>query len=317
MGVWKLSAGLCAGLFLLLVVWMMPCCADQTVLVVWPMEEGQSLPDARGSARSAGFVQGVVQEADALLPAPMSPERKTLFAARIADRTRDLVLSYKELQVAEQAEPHALTMELNLRVNTPVLKKILKDLGMFYTSRTPVACSLTLTGLRSEDWQLLEDLQTLTGVKVIMGGGQEPAVPRMQLRKLAEDRWQGSLTAPGGSFSGESRTLDGVWSDLWQQYFALPGVIAGVFSSVTFEVTGWYVTDGPEYFEDILQSWDKVVEQADLVSLKMTSENLGGVWSVQTLDPPSLRTRLEGFLAGRGLHLVFFRQEEGQGPEGV
>ena len=306
----KLSAGVLATVYGVLFLWAMPCFGAQAVHVVWPMETGQRLLDVMDQARGEGFVLGVVQEADEMLSAPLTEERRALFAARIGDKTRDLVLSYKEFNVSEQADPHALVMDLSVRVNTPVLKGILKDLGIFYTGSASVPCALTLTGLGSEDWQRLEDLQTLTGVDVIMGGNQDTTVPAMRLSKIAANRWQGELTAFDTHFSGQGTTLDGVWSDLWKQYFKLPHVISGVFATVVFEVEGWYVTDGVEYFENILQSWDKIVEEATLVSLKMPSESLGGVWSVQTLDVQALRTRLETFLGSRGLHLVFFRQEK-------
>ncbi|MDD2219562.1 MAG: hypothetical protein PHS63_05695, partial [Desulfoplanes sp.] len=197
--------------------------------------------------------------------------------------------------------------DLSVSVNTPVLKEMLKDMGIFYTSLHRVSCALTLTGFQSEDWQHLEELQTLSGVDVIYGGNQPDAVT-MQLNKVGENRWQGKLTAWDSDFTAQGRTLDVLWSELWKNYFSLPKVMSGIFSTVTFQVAGWYVTDGASYFEDILLSWDRLVEQATLLRLDMSDADFGGVWSVQTLDVQALRTRLEAFLKDRGLHLLFFQQ---------
>jgi hypothetical protein len=299
-----LFVGIC---ILLLCLWLTPGFAAQTVRVIRSLEPAQSALAVQKQMLNDGFIQGIVLEADAILPVPMDEARRVLFANYVQDKTQDLVVSYKELGFKEQNDPREIMADLSVSVNTPVLKKMLKDMGIFYTSLHRVSCALTLTGLQSEDWQHLEELQTLSGVDVIYGGNQSGAVT-VQLNKVGENRWQGKLTAWDSDFTAQGRTLDALWSELWKNYFSLPKVMSGIFSTVTFQVAGWYVTDGASYFEDILLSWDRLVEQATLLRLDMTDADFGGVWSVQTLDVPALRTRLEAFLKDRGLHLLFFQQ---------
>jgi hypothetical protein len=273
------------------------------------LEPEQHALAVRDQVLQDGFVLGIVQEADALLPVPMDEVRRALFATYVQDQTKNLVLSYKELGLKEEGSPRAVVADFSISVNTPVLKGMLKDMGIFYTSLKRVPCALTLTGLRSEDWQDLERLQSLTGVDVIYGGTRPDAVA-VQFNKIGEDRWQGELTAFDRNFTAQAPSLQSLWFELWKNYFTLPEVVSGIFSTVTFRVSGWYVTDGASYFEDILLSWDRLVEQATLLHLDMSDADFGGVWSVQTLDVQALHAKLEAFLKDRGLHLLSFQQEK-------
>ena len=302
----SLFTGICC---MLLCLWLTPGFAAQTVQVVRTLEPEQHALAVREQVLKDGFVQGIVQEADAMLPVPMDEARRALFAAYVQDYTQNLVVSYKELGFNEQDAPPAVVADFSVSVNTPLLKGMLKDMGAFYTSLKRVACALTLTGLRSEDWQHLEELQALTGVDVIYEENRPDAVAA-QIRKAGEDRWQGELTAFDKTFTAQATTLQALWFELWKKYFTLPEVVSGIFSTVTFRVAGWYVTDGASYFEDILLSWDRLVEQATLLHLDMSDADFEGVWSVQTLDIQALRTKLEAFLKDRGLHLLFFQQEK-------
>ena len=292
----------------LVVILVVPCAASQQVMVSWPLLPGQQEADVRKDVLAAGFLEGVVRQADELLAVPMDEERAGLFRTYMQDRGADLVLGYSIVETTLHEDPPSLDMHLAVNLNVPEIKKTLKELGILYTCASSVPTTMTLSGVNATDWQRLEELKTLTGVDMVVSGPDLAGEGRADLGivKSGTDAWEGTLDAFGKHFSSRGKHLDEVWLALWQNYFKLDNVVAGTFAKVRFKVDGWYVPDGVSYFDSMLSSWKKLVEEAYLLRLDLGTESLGGIWEVRTRDAQALRVRLEGFLADKGLRLVSF-----------
>jgi hypothetical protein len=298
----------------LLVVLVLPAEAAQRVEVSWPLAPDQKEMDVRDEAMHAGFLQGVVQQVGELLAAPMDSDQAELFRAYMQERVADLVTGYSVLKMVRVDEPPALDLVLSVTLNVPEIKNHLKELGILYTCTDPVATTMTLSGVNGTDWQRLEELKTLTGVMVIFSGQQaDTDGVDLQIVKSDASAWRGELTAFDKRFSSRGRSLDEVWIALWKEYFKLDRVVAGTFHTVRFKVDGWYVPEGVSYFDTLLPTWKKLVEQADLVKIEMGAESLGGLWEVRTRDVLVLRARLERFLADKGLRLAWFEDSSEPG----
>jgi hypothetical protein len=298
----------------LLVVLVLPGEAAQRVEVTWPLAPDQQEMDVREEALHAGFLQGVVQQANELLAEPMAGDRAELFGAYMENRVSDLVLGYSLLETSLVEEPPALDMVLSVTLNVPEIKKHLRQLGILYTCSNPVAATMTLSGVDGTDWQRLEELKTLTGVNVVFSGSDAaPGAAEVQIDKSDTTAWKGVLTAFDKTFTSRGKSLDEVWMALWADYFNLESVVAGIFDTVRFKIDGWYVPEGVSYFDTLLPTWKKLVEQSSLVKVELEPESLGGLWEVRTRDVQAMRSRLESFLADKGLRLVWF--DDGSDPK--
>ncbi|GAU09535.1 hypothetical protein [Desulfoplanes formicivorans] len=292
---------------LLFVALVVPGRAAQQVEVSWPLEPGQQEMDVRQQVLDAGFMKGVIQQADELLAQPMNEERAALFGTYMKDKVAELVQGYSVVRSTVHENPPSLDMVLSVTLNIPEIKKDLRRLGILYTCTQPVASTMTLSGVDAGDWQRLEELKTLTGVNAVVSGLQARAdVADVRITKADTTAWQGELTAFNRTFSSSGKSLDEVWIALWQNYFSLDNVVARTFATVRFKIDGWYVPEGISYFDIRLSTWKKLVEQAHLVRLDLETESLGGVWEVRTRDTQAMRARLEQFVADKGLRLVSF-----------
>jgi hypothetical protein len=83
----------------------------------------------------------------------LSEKRQKLLMDYLAPRTRELVLSYAELEY--QQTWTELMLRLDVRINRQVLKKHLREAGVFYTSVEPWPYALTLSGGAPGDVQVV------------------------------------------------------------------------------------------------------------------------------------------------------------------
>ncbi len=291
----------------LVLVLGVPVWASQQVVITWPMLPDQQAADVRKDALDAGFLAGVVTQANALLAVPMSEERAGIFREYIRPRVKELIQGYSITETIVHQEPPALEMSLAVNVNAPAVKNILKHLGILYTSSSLVPTAITLAGVGGEDWMRLEELQTLTGVELVFSGA-DSTTERVDLEiiKSGITTWEATLNARGKHFSSQGKSLDEVWFALWQQYFMLDAVVEATFAKVRFKIDGWFVPEGVSYFNTQLSSWQKLVEESRLLRLALETGSLSGVWEVRTRSANALRVRLEEFLTIKGLRLVSF-----------
>ncbi len=289
------------------VLFLLPCSASQKVVVDWPLLPNQQETEVRKDVLAAGFVQGVVQQANELLAMPLEEERARVFTTYIQDQVPSLVLGYSITRTVKHEDPPALVTYLSVTVNIPALKTILKQLGILYTSVSPVPTTITLSGMNATDWQRIEALQTLTGIDMASAAAQQGDV-QLGLIKSGTSKWEGTLNAFDKRFSSQGVSLEKVWLDLWQQYFELEDVVEGTFAKVRLTIHGWYVPEGVSYFDTLFRSWKHLVEEAHILSVDLQTEGLSSTWEVRTPDVNALRDRLETVVPDKGLRLVSFKQ---------
>ncbi|NJB66639.1 hypothetical protein GGQ74_000279 [Desulfobaculum xiamenense] len=290
---------------LALVAAAFPCVSSAfaaEVAVSWRPDDEQSTIRGRADALGAGFVRAVHADALALLPGELSEERSALLRERLAVTARDYVQSYSELgfEESEDGEGRLKTLRLDVTVNRPALKKELKRLGVFYTVRGTRPFELRLSGDASGAWAELGRLQSLTGVYARTG-----AEPLVSLVFGEDGLWSGTISSADESWTEVDKELDALWIRLWAHHFTRPGADAGMLTSLTLTVRGWYAADGVKGFDAELSTWEKARESAELVRVDMLPDGIAAMWKVTTLDRDALVARLDAYLPSRGLSYSF------------
>ncbi|GAB6178222.1 hypothetical protein JCM16814_31130 [Desulfobaculum senezii] len=272
------------------------------VSVAWRPDAEDAVITSRSGALQAGLGRAVVQDALSLLPGELDEERVNMLRQRLLDKAWDYVLSYSErgLDVTEDEQGTMKTLRLDVTVNRPALKKELKRLGVFYTVATPQAFDIHLTDGASDAWDDLGRLQRFTGVRVRSG-----ASPLLQISRDAEGVWTGRLSQDDDFWIEADKGLTLMWDRLWGHFFTRPGADAGLVSSLTLIIQGWYAPDGAKAFDAELRSWDKALESADLTEVHMLPDGIAATWRVATLDREALKARLDEYLPPRGLSYSF------------
>ena len=265
--------------------------SENATAAVLPGAENATLLRSRSEAMAACFRDAVSAEALGLLPAPLGAERAALLAAWLAPRSGQYVQSYSELATVPTGDFTVLT--LDVRVDRAALRRVLQNLGAYYTAAVSRPFSLSLQGEAAVHAEDLARLEAISGLY--------PAVvdvPQLTLNVTGKV-WTGSLVTAAGTASAAG-TLDEVWLDLWGRHFARPENQAGVLDSLVLRVEGWFAPDGVRDFDQELRAFEGV-ESAVLDRVLLTPTGTAAVWRVRTPNPASLRTRMEAYIPGRGL----------------
>ena len=261
------------------------------VSVAWSSAANATL-HSRAEAMAKAFQEAVAAEALGLLPAPLAPERAALLADWLAPRSGQYVQSYSELSTSTAGEETLLS--LDVKVNRPALRRVLQNLGVYYTAAAPRTFGLALSGEAAAHRADVARLEALAGLTPAEG-----ASPQLSLEASGKV-WKGHLTSAAGAWESTGQSLDEVWMDLWGRHFSRPESQAGVLDSLVLRVEGWFAPDGIRDFDAELRSFEGV-ESAVLDRVLLTPTGVAAVWRVRTPTPDSLRTRMEGYIPGRGL----------------
>jgi hypothetical protein len=261
------------------------------VSVAWSAAANATL-HSRSEAMAKGFQDAVAAEALGLLPAPLAPERAALLAEWLAPRAGQYVQSYSELSNAVVGEETQLG--LDVRVDRAALRRVLQNLGVYYTAAVPRPFALNLAGEAAAHSAEIVRMEALSGLSHTPG-----ASPELTLQAIGKV-WSGKLVTPAGSWESTSQSLDAVWMDLWGRHFSRPEAQAGVLDSMILRVEGWFAPDGIRDFDADLRGFEGV-ESAVLDRVILTPTGAAAVWRVRTPAPASLRTRMEAYISGRGL----------------
>jgi hypothetical protein len=273
-----------------LLLWTVPAAAAP-VTVAWSTAANATLR-TRSEAMAKGFQDAVATEALSLLPSPLAPERAALLAGWLAPRAGQYVQSYSELSTAAAGEETALT--LDVRVDRAALRRVLQNLGVYYTTAAPRPFALSLAGEAAAHRDELSRLEALSGLYPVEGGA-----PHLAL-SVSGKVWTGRITLPEGTAESAGASLDAVWLELWGRHFSRPEAQAGVLDRLVLRVQGWFAPDGVRDFDAELRAFEGV-ESADLDRVLLTPTGTAAVWRVRTPNPASLRTRMEAYIPGRGL----------------
>ncbi|MFP4071426.1 MAG: hypothetical protein ACLFTB_05215 [Desulfovibrionales bacterium] len=266
----------------------------EQVTVILPLDEDQDTIQARAMALEQGFAKAAVQETMSILPGELPEERKTLLEEYFQPRTQELVLSYKEVDT--QQTWTELQMVLEVRINRPLLKKMLQEIGIYYTTVEPWPYSLTMSGSGPGDFAILEDLQILSGLVV-----RDGADPALHLRKTESGTWRGELQVGSKLLTEHDQELKILWARLWQKFFSLPEVQTRVMHVAKLTVEGWADIKSVESFNSEISSWDRLVEEPRMLGISMDVSQISASWNLRTRDTEVLRQNLQERLGPQGV----------------
>jgi hypothetical protein len=266
--------------------------------VVWPMAAGEQLFEVKGKALEQGFADAAVLASMEILPGSLSEKQQALLREYLAPRTREFVLSYAEL--SHEQTWTELTLTLDVRINRQVLKNLLQEIGLFYTSAEPWPYSLTLSGGLPGDFLAVDDLQALTGLVI-----RHNADPALSLHRDGADVWRGELSTGGRVITEVHQDLRSLWSRIWRQYFNLPEVQARVMSTAVLFTEGWGSVREAAAFDVELNGWDRLVERAQLTEIDIGADAVTGRWVLTVRSSELLMESLKNRLAEQGIRYSF------------
>ena len=297
-------------LFVSLVLISSMASADQEVVVTWPLEQGETAMSVRHKALELGFFKAVLNDAKGMLSRELSEARQAALGTFLRPRVDGLVTSYVEKETEVREEPSAYVLTLQVGVNRPVLKKMLKSAGTFYTAGTPWPYALTLSGADPAAWQELDMLQSVTGLRVVDAPSADGEVPQLFLRKGGDGLWQGTLSVGAGKeeFSGRNTELEPLWMQLWSRYFGLAAVQERVLGTVYLAVKGWPDLDGVFSFDASLKELKDSLDEEVLVHISLAGHKARGLWKIRTMDRQQLAGELGRLLSGKGLEFNLSEQ---------
>ncbi len=279
--------------FLLL---FLPCVAlaSQTVSVVYEPPESMSLLDARREARELAFVQACLNQAGSLLSQPLDQDRQEALREYLDPMTDQLVQGYTDLDFQESNG--TVTLQTRVNINEPELKRMLKELGIFYTAGKSLPYTLLTSGFTVQDLEKVLTLQLLTGLDPRSG-----ADLTLELEKLGDNHWRAFLEGDEISFAVESLNLETAWKQAWARYFSGGSTRSPLSRHMVLTVSGWTTTEGLRAFDQLLGGWQRVLDEAQLLKVSLEPDTMAGSWLVTTLDLAGFRQRVAEFAGNRAL----------------
>ena len=147
-------------------------------------------------------------------------------------------------------------------------------------------------------------LQRLTGLAIEMN-----AELKLVLNVTAEGYWTAILTGPGVHLEEGGKELRPVWTRLWARYFSGEKKAREGLKDVILEVSGWSSPDGVQAFDGLLDSWEKAVEQSELLGLDIQPMGILARWKVKTYNLSELESLLGDYLSPRQLDFELVGEE--------
>jgi hypothetical protein len=279
--------------------------AGQEVTVLQPVAEGEATVAVKAKALERGFAEAALQASLEILPGSMSEKRQKLLMDYLAPRTRELVLSYSELEY--QQTWTELMLRLDVRINRQVLKRQLREAGVFYTSVEPWPYALALSGGAPGDVQILDNLQLLSGMVV-----RPSADPTLHLQRVDGGAWKGELRTSGQAITETNQDLAALWFKVWERYFSLPEVQARVMRTAVLITEGWASGRQAASFDRELNGWDRLVEEAQLMDIDMRQTTITCRWLLKVRNSDLLMGSLKERLSERGITFSFQSTVEGE-----
>jgi hypothetical protein len=252
---------------------------------------------AKAMAMERGFTIAAMQEAMQMLPNTLPDARWRLLEAYLAPRTREFVLSYTVEDFRLSKTDVAMT--LNVRINRPVLKNVLKGIGVFYTVSTSLTCTFILEGASPEDKRKIEELQLLSGIAVHDGVGG----PALSLKRTETGVWKGELSEMKFKVNETDQSVSILWARLWNKYFSLSEVQARYGRPLLVVVEGWKHSDGVKEFSAGMANWDQWIDEGYLMEVATSKDTYRATWRILALNADPLRLKLEKVASEKGLKI--------------
>ncbi|MCF8029785.1 MAG: hypothetical protein K9K39_02690 [Desulfohalobiaceae bacterium] len=242
--------------------------------------------------------RAVLREAERILAGSLPEAKKDVIREFLLQKVQDFVLSYSEKRYLEGED--TAVIDLEVRVNTQAVKEFLKKWGTYYTAKREWPYRLELHGELDNEAELrLADLESVSGLR----REREVRFPVFRIRppRNEEGRWEGTLWQDDEEtvYSGES--MKDLWLRTWSEYFAQREVRLKVERVMRLAASGWSTSTGIRHFDTTLKGWSTRLDRAVLGSVGFEPGGISGVWTVYTLTPEDLRSRLQSYMPSRGL----------------
>ncbi|MFW5730080.1 MAG: hypothetical protein ACOCV7_00395 [Desulfonatronovibrionaceae bacterium] len=270
----------------------------ESMVLVHELEDIFSRDDLRKAAYQQAFRLAVRQEALDMLPQGVDETRMTAFMDYISPEIDNMIQGYRG--VRQHREPDFLSMEMEVKVDSETLAQMLKRSGFYYTSRSSWSYNLSTRGASPDDFGLLMDLQTITGVAVDSEGPVS-----LRLVRSNEQGWKGSISLGEHSRQASASELEELWFRLWGYVFSLPEVESMFVQTYLLETAGWSSSRAVQNFDAFLRERARDIESGVLVQMEAESGSLRAEWEVKTLAPESVEKYLELYLKPRGISFYF------------
>ena len=242
--------------------------------------------------------RAILREAERILSGSLPEARKEVIREFLLQKVQDFVLSYSEKRYLDGEDTAVLGLEV--RVNTQAVKELLKKWGTYYTAKREWTYRLELNGELDNEAELrLADLESVSGLR--RDSMARFPVFRIRPPENKEGRWEGTLRQDGEEtvYTGES--LKDLWLKTWSDYFAQREVRLQVERVMRLAASGWSTSTGIRHFDNTLQGWSTRLDRAVLGSIDFEPGEISGIWTVYTLTPEELRSRLQSYMPSHGL----------------
>lgn len=275
------------------------------VQVFEPMTEGMTQRGLREKAQAQGYGQAVLEEAKAMLPAPLGEARETLLKAYFVGHATSFIQGYKVL--SSQDFEDGLNLSLDVRVDRRTLRDSLKSMGLFETLGAPLTASVTWPeDLSGEELAEVRGLVALTNLRPAEG-----ASPAVALERGSDKgTWKCRLSWDGQEWMGINQDMATAWFTVWPRYFDRPRERGAGAGGDSLAVSGWFSPDGVLEFDRVLRGWDSAVQDIELVEMDMQSTGSGATWKFTVVNRDRLDMLLNAFLPQRGLAFHLTGQPE-------
>ncbi|MFN2342648.1 MAG: hypothetical protein ABR542_04765 [Desulfonatronovibrio sp.] len=264
----------------------------QQVSVEKHIDEEDSSKDVRDMVLDKGFRRAIGLEIDRLIPGKLSIERSSALMNHLQGRVEDLVQGYRRTQWHQDDTVMGLDMEVD--INVQLLREILQESGVYYTSLTPLHYSLSTKGISLDAFSDLQRFQLITGVT-----SDSEAPTRLTIAYTPEKAWTGEIEHEQINLSVSGSELEDVWFDLWGYFFSRPDIVSIFVKEITLDTTGWPTIDYVRSFDSILMDWNEEVEKSEIVSIFTDIPSLMVTWNISTLNRDILIRRLDHFFDAR------------------
>lgn len=291
-------AALVAGLFL-----ASPALAADIEIEV-PRLEGESHQQLQARALQAAFTRAVYDEALGILPGDLQPLRRELLYDFLSSRSSRYIQGYSD--VSQEPVSGGVRLYAKIIVNRTDLKKMLQDLGIFYTVDAFLPYTLSMGQGVGSTGDEITKLQFLSGLSSIYG-----ASPKLTLTRASGDAWAGHLESDSGEWRSRAKDLETVWLTLWGNYFSRTGLAAKGKKALSVQVSGWKSPEDIRAFDEELKTWERTVSTSELVEVALDYGGATARWQILTDKLEEVREALTVRLSGQGLTVLL------QSPDAV
>ncbi|WP_432736794.1 hypothetical protein [Maridesulfovibrio sp. FT414] len=261
----------------------------------------------RDEAVTQAFAQALFADSVRMMSGELSPERSEALKWMFGKHYEDYILGYKDMNVKQDETGVSVSIDVN--VNRKFLRDKLNRMGLLAAGSGVVEAEIIVANGKfalNEEQQASQEadiatLMSLYGVHNATAGTTGDDAASFAVTRVAKNRWSGELKSGEHKWFGSAADLEGVWSQLWEKYYAQHNAGLQASPKAVLVVSGWFNPDGVLEFERKLKSWDSAVQDVLLLDVEMKPTAVSASWALDVSDQWVLRSYLNDYLPPRGL----------------